>query len=76
MVYTTAGISLARVTVVDGEGTMRLDEFIRPNGMVVDLVTRWSGVTEEDLEQKARMDINQLRNKVLGKFIDSNSSKF
>lgn len=76
MVYTTAGMSLARLTILDAEGDQVFDEFIKPNGMVLDLITRWSGVTERDLEVKAKMDIRKLRREVLGGFIDVNTSQF
>lgn len=74
LIYTTAGMSLARLTIVDGEGVQKFDEFIRPNGLPVDLVTRWSGVTDEDIEERARMDFAKLRRDVMGRFIDSNTS--
>lgn len=70
LIRTTAGMALARLTIVDEEGTQKFDEFIRPNGMVVDLVTRWSGVTEDDLEEKARINFEKLRKDVLGKYLD------
>lgn len=75
LIRTTAGMALARLTIVDEEGTQKFDEFIRPNGMVVDLVTRWSGVTENDLEEKARINFQKLREEVLGKYIDEKTSK-
>lgn len=75
LIRTTAGMALARLTIVDEEGTQRFDEFIRPNGMVVDLVTRWSGVTENDLEEKARITFQKLRDDVLGKYINGETSK-
>lgn len=75
LIRTTAGMALARLTIVDEEGTQKFDEFIRPNGLVVDLVTRWSGVTENDLENKARINFDKLRKDVLGKYIDENTSE-
>ncbi|KAK9893435.1 ribonuclease H-like protein [Cystobasidium minutum MCA 4210] len=73
LIRTTAGMALARLTIVDEAGTKIFDEFIRPNGMVVDLVTRWSGVTEQDLEEKARINFEKLRRDVLGKYINDNT---
>lgn len=75
LIRTTAGMALARLTIVDEEGTQRFDGFIRPNGMVVDLVTRWSGVTENDLEENARINFEKLRKDVLGKYIDEKTSQ-
>lgn len=74
LIRTTAGMALARLTVVDEDGTKIFDEFIKPNGMVVDLVTRWSGVTEEDLEERAKITLDKLRKDVLGKYIDERTS--
>lgn len=74
LIRTTAGMALARLTVVDEDGSKVFDEFIKPNGMVVDLVTRWSGVTEEDLEERARITFDKLRKDVLGKYIDERTS--
>ena len=73
MVYTTAGMALARLTIVNADGQAVLDEYIRPNGMVVDLVTRWSGITETLLEDKARLSLDQLRTRKLGKYVNENT---
>ena len=75
MVYTTAGMSLARLTILDAEGEVVLDEFVKPYGMVLDLITRWSGVTERDLEMKAKMDIRKLRREILGSYINEETSR-
>lgn len=75
MVYTTAGMALARLTIVNSEGVVVFDEYIRPNGVAVDLVTRWSGITEDDVERRAKLDIHQLRNRVLGRYIGSDTSE-
>ncbi|PPQ99066.1 hypothetical protein CVT24_003626 [Panaeolus cyanescens] len=49
MVYTTGGFRVARVSVVDGSGNEVFDEFIRMDDgvQVIDLNTRFSGITEE-----------------------------
>lgn len=70
MIYTTAGMAIARVTILDADARVLLDEYIVPNGMTVDLVTRWSGVTEEALENKARLTLQQLKRRKLGSFLD------
>jgi len=75
MVYTTAGLSLARLTLLNVNGEVVLDEVVIPNGMLVDLVTRWSGITEKML-LKARRGINQLKSEELGKWISEDTSKF
>ncbi|GEM09775.1 RNA exonuclease 1 [Rhodotorula toruloides] len=70
LVYTTAGMSLARVTVLSSTGSVLLDEHIRPpTGVtILDLNTRFSGVQNEDLE-KAVLDVNGVR-RALAQFID------
>ncbi len=50
MVYTTAGLELARVSVTEliGGETV-LDEFIHPKHKILDYNTRFSGITKESL---------------------------
>ncbi|XP_044056324.1 RNA exonuclease 1 homolog [Siniperca chuatsi] len=50
MCYTRQGLELTRVTVIDSEMKVIYDTFVKPESKVVDYNTRFSGVTEEDLE--------------------------
>ncbi|KAF7661741.1 hypothetical protein LDENG_00255120 [Lucifuga dentata] len=50
MCYTKQGLELTRVTVINSELKVIYDTFVKPNSKVVDYNTRFSGVTEEDLE--------------------------
>ncbi|CAG00737.1 unnamed protein product [Tetraodon nigroviridis] len=50
MCYTKQGLELTRVTVIDSEMKVIYDTFVKPESQVVDYNTRFSGVTEEDLE--------------------------
>ncbi|KPV74849.1 uncharacterized protein RHOBADRAFT_36786 [Rhodotorula graminis WP1] len=70
MIYTTAGMSLARVTVVSATGSTLLDEHVRPpHGVaVLDLNTRFSGVVAADLG-KAVLDVPGVR-RALAQFVD------
>ncbi|GAA5854104.1 hypothetical protein JCM8547_008228 [Rhodosporidiobolus lusitaniae] len=70
LIYTTSGMSLARVTVLSSSGSLLLDEHIRPppSSTVLDLNTRFSGVKEEDLE-KAVLDVAGVR-RAMAQFMD------
>uniref|UniRef100_A0A8C4FG76 REX1, RNA exonuclease 1 homolog n=1 Tax=Dicentrarchus labrax TaxID=13489 RepID=A0A8C4FG76_DICLA len=50
MCYTRQGLDLTRVTVINSEMKVIYDTFVKPESKVVDYNTRFSGVTEEDLE--------------------------
>ncbi|KAK7888876.1 hypothetical protein WMY93_024436 [Mugilogobius chulae] len=50
MCYTKQGLELTRVTVINSELKVIYDTFVKPASKVVDYNTRFSGVTEEDLE--------------------------
>ncbi|NWT31116.1 REXO1 exonuclease, partial [Cardinalis cardinalis] len=50
MCYTKQGLELTRVTVINSELKVVYDTFVKPDSKVVDYNTRFSGVTEEDLE--------------------------
>ncbi|NWW86778.1 REXO1 exonuclease, partial [Rhynochetos jubatus] len=50
MCYTKQGLELTRVTVINSDLKVVYDTFVKPNTKVVDYNTRFSGVTEEDLE--------------------------
>ena len=65
--YTTSGLSLARVTILAGNGQQVLDLNVRPHGAVVDLNTRFSGLTDEDVA-KSVIDIYGAR-RALGTLI-------
>ena len=40
LVYTTAGMSLARLTVLDEAGRVTLDQYVRPRAAILDYNTR------------------------------------
>uniref|UniRef100_A0A8C5HSQ9 C3H1-type domain-containing protein n=1 Tax=Gouania willdenowi TaxID=441366 RepID=A0A8C5HSQ9_GOUWI len=50
MCYTKQGLELTRVTVINAEMKVIYDTFVKPQSQVVDYNTRFSGVTEEDLD--------------------------
>ncbi|XP_058019349.1 RNA exonuclease 1 homolog [Ahaetulla prasina] len=50
MCYTKQGLELTRVTVINSDLRVVYDTFVKPDSKVVDYNTRFSGVTEADLE--------------------------
>ncbi|XP_029916017.1 RNA exonuclease 1 homolog [Myripristis murdjan] len=50
MCYTTQGLELSRVTVVNSSLQVVYDTFVRPDNEVIDYNTRFSGISEEDME--------------------------
>ncbi|KAK3818175.1 MAG: ribonuclease H-like domain-containing protein [Linnemannia gamsii] len=62
MCYTTGGFELIRITVVDKLGKVIMDELVKPGHPVLDLNSRFSGITS--LED-AQLDLEQARRKFL-----------
>ncbi|KAF9247301.1 ribonuclease H-like protein [Melanogaster broomeanus] len=71
MIYTTGGMQVARVSVVDGSGTEIFDELVRMDDgvAVIDYNTRFSGITQEE-HQKASLSLPSIR-RSLDAFINS-----
>ncbi|KAG9292479.1 hypothetical protein G9A89_001552 [Geosiphon pyriformis] len=59
---------LARISIVDFDGNMVMDKFVKPKYTVTDYRTEYSGVTEELLETAENFD--QVRHQVLNLFQD------
>ena len=70
MSYTTAGMSVTRVTLVDETGDVLFDEMIRcPEGVsMIDLNTQFSGIQAEMYEAEAVFDLDSAR-KTLAQYI-------
>lgn len=69
MVSTTAGLQIARLTIINSKAIVIFDQFLKPLGEVLDYNLRFSGVTPADL-QKAKYNLKELKAKELGKYIN------
>ncbi|KAF9076733.1 hypothetical protein BDP27DRAFT_1283459 [Rhodocollybia butyracea] len=72
MIYTTGGMRIARVSVVDGSGHPVFDELVRMDeGVeVLDFNTRFSGITPEMHAERAMLPLSSIQkslNAVIGK---------
>ncbi|UZJ52736.1 hypothetical protein CBS101457_002056 [Exobasidium rhododendri] len=66
LVYTTAGMSLARLTVLDESGKVTLDQYVKPRAAVLDYNTRFSGINVGDLQEKESVvDLDEARRKMV-----------
>ncbi|KAI9021243.1 hypothetical protein DFJ74DRAFT_119568 [Hyaloraphidium curvatum] len=64
MVFTSLGFEVARASLVDGKGEVLLDAFVRPRGSIIDLNTRWSGITPEHIERPDALTFEGLRTRM------------
>ncbi|XP_061117326.1 RNA exonuclease 1 homolog isoform X2 [Conger conger] len=71
MCYTTQGLELARVTVVNTSLQIIYDTFVKPDNEVIDYNTRFSGVSEEDLRGSS-LSIHNVQ-EVLQSFISADT---
>ncbi|XP_013417107.1 RNA exonuclease 1 homolog isoform X2 [Lingula anatina] len=69
MVYTTAGIELARVTVIGGDMKPAYETLVKPEKPVIDCNTRFSGLKKEDLKG-VRTTIRDVQAVLLSLFSD------
>ncbi|KAJ3213400.1 hypothetical protein HDU67_002932 [Dinochytrium kinnereticum] len=69
MVYTSGGMELARVTVIDASGEMLLDELMKTTFPIVDFNTEWSGITSLD---GAKYDLAGVKTK-MGQFMSKST---
>ena len=71
MCFTNRGLELAKVSVVNLNGTLVYNEFVKPDAEVIDYNTRFSGITAKDLANASKT-LKDVQNDLL-KFIHSES---
>lgn len=71
MVYTVAGMELARVTVVGIDGRLVYDVYVRPENEIVDYNTRYSGITARDMRNSTKT-LKDVQNDLMG-FINADT---
>lgn len=52
--------ALARCCIVDFDGEVVYDEFVRPPGFVTDFRTKWSGIRKKDLRQGTAISLQEV----------------
>ncbi|KAG8266364.1 RNA exonuclease 1 [Homalodisca vitripennis] len=67
MYYSSEGLELGRVSVVNAEHRVVYDTCVRPEKPIADCVTSLSGLTEDAL-MKSRVTLGQVQNALLGLF--------
>jgi RNA exonuclease 1 len=50
MCYTTKGLELTRVSIIDTNLNLIYDQIVLPDYKIIDYNTRWSGLTESDFK--------------------------
>jgi len=61
MSYTTGGLELTRITVIDWKGNTVIDELCKPHNCIIDLNTRYSGIKELT---SATLDLDGVKEKM------------
>ena len=54
--------ALARVSIVDFDGNILYDEYVRPPSYVTDFRTQWSGIRKKDLRQGSALTLAEVLN--------------
>ncbi|MCO5573472.1 hypothetical protein L7F22_027243 [Adiantum nelumboides] len=72
LIFTTAGMSLARITVLDESGRVVLDQFVRPRSAILDYNTRFSGIRASDIPSEGTGSLEMAR-KALGNLMNPNT---
>ncbi|BES95832.1 unnamed protein product [Nesidiocoris tenuis] len=65
MCYTTAGLELTKISVVAHDGRLVYDTYVRPESLIIDYNTRFSGVTAKDLNKRTKL-LKDVQNDLMG----------
>lgn len=65
MCYTEYGFELTRVTVISLKNEIIYDALVKPNSQIIDLNTRFSGITEKHMSKKGTMTLEKAQKKLL-----------
>jgi DNA polymerase III epsilon subunit-like protein len=66
-------LQLSRVTIIDEDDNVVLDEFVKPVKPIVNYLTQYSGVTAADMESNAHFTLHEIQQRVID-LIDEYSS--
>jgi len=72
MCYTIAGLQLTKVTVVGVDGRLVYESLVLPDSQVADYNTRFSGITQKDLESGPTKNLKEVQNDLMG-FINADT---
>ncbi|XP_045476448.1 putative exonuclease GOR isoform X1 [Harmonia axyridis] len=65
MCYTVKGLELCKVTILSFNGSIVYDHFVKPENEVVDYNTRYSGVTESDVNSLTSKTFSKVQSDIL-----------
>jgi RNA exonuclease 1 len=65
MCYTTRGLQLARVSVIDINFKTIYDAIVKPDAQILDYNTRWSGLNERSFDNSSK-NLAQIQKDLLG----------
>ena len=72
MVYTSGGLEVAKVTLMDEYGNAPVDTYVQPHNQVIDYNTEYSGITLDKLRRNNPVTLHQVQMDLL-RFIDQDT---